>query len=131
MTAIVNPWKERAEYERLRELAAEREFVLDQSDVAEYVSLNVGLNHDQSTNVVLHAEGEHATIGAVHVSLVDGKVVVGIEVEPGMDVEVRPIVRRRRWRFYDFWHYDKEKRDNFIMRESEWPTEPTLIGVEA
>lgn len=109
--------------------AHEQELFGDLSDVARPVAMGIGLHAGQAGRVVLNAEGEHATIGAVHVALVDAqKIVVQIEVEPGMEIEYRPVIRRQRWRFYDFWRYNEEKHDNELRPESEWPV--ILSGVE-
>lgn len=78
--------------------------------------------YGQAGVVVIRADGEHATVGAVHAALIDGTLHVTVEAEPGMPVQIAPTVRRDRWRFYDFWRYDAKKVDNFIRPESEWPT---------
>lgn len=112
----------RAEHDRLRALAHEREFFHDVSDVAKHMSMNVGISPGQATIVVLHDGKEHGTIGAVHVAISeDGKIVIAPEAGPDDEIEIRRVVRRPKWRFYDFWRWDPEKHDNSLRSESEWP----------
>lgn len=112
----------RAESERLKALAHEAEFLHDVSDAAEYVGAGIGLNPGQATVVTLHVKGEHATVGGVHVALKeDGTFVVAVEAEPGVEIEMRRVIRRPRWRFYDFWRWDSVKCDNEIRPQAEWP----------
>jgi hypothetical protein len=130
------PYHERrAASDRLRALADTRKFKHDLSaaDVVDlvtavpgvsYVSMNIGLHPGQATVVTLNARGEHAITGAVHVGLDDdGNVIVAVEHEPGTRVLLKPIVQHPRWRFYDYWRYDREKHDNFIGDPTTWPKE--------
>lgn len=122
MEAEMTYKERRAERDRLAGLAHEREFLHDLSDTARMVGMNVGISPGQYSRVVLHDGKEHGTIGAVHVSIPeDGKLVIAVEVGPDTEVETRRTIRRTKWRFYDFWRYDREKHDNFIRPEDEWP----------
>lgn len=114
--------QERRAREAASERAHQREFFHDLSDEAKPVSMNIGITPGQYSKVVLHAKGEHATTGAVHVALTEDNVlVVAIEVEPGMNIIQRVTKKRPRWRFYDFWVFDRLKHNNVMRHEIEWP----------
>jgi hypothetical protein len=122
--------KEREERDRLAALAHDREMLHDLSDVADPVGGGVGLHLGQYTRVTLHGKKEHGTTGAVHVALDEsGGLVVAVEHAPGKPFELRRTIRRGFWRFYDFWRFDEDKRDNFLRPEDEWPEVEEYVKV--
>jgi len=119
----MSPSPAQAERHRLANAAHERESFrnIEPDTNVRYVSMGTGISPGQGTAAVVHVGiSEDGTL-----------LTLAVEAEPTIQVHTLPLLRRPRWRFYDFWRYDREKHDNAIRPESEWPViDPATVYEE-